>query len=157
MTARLRWDVDERGIGVAHARRWQPLIAGLADAAGEDGWVAEEPELHLLPHLDRATADGPVAVRRSWTEPDGTFVVELDWVGSAKPTRGALREVLFGLVGRIAETRTLVHEPAAARGRELEVLTGSIDDDGRFAGHGHMIRFRVVIDAGGAPSPSSEA
>jgi hypothetical protein len=157
VTARRRWDVDERGVGVADARRWEPLIAGLAGAAGEDGWVAEAPELHLLPHLERATADGPVAIRRSSTDLDGTFVVELDWVGSAEPTRRELREVLFGLVGLIAETRTLVHEPADAGGRELEVLTGSIDADGRFAGHGHTIRLRVAIDAPGAPPPSPEA
>ena len=52
-----RWDDDERGHGVADARQ---LVAGareLITAFGAHDWVAEEPELHLKPHVD-ACAEG---------------------------------------------------------------------------------------------------
>jgi hypothetical protein len=149
---RRRWDNDARGIGVADARAWQPLVASLAEAADTDGWIAEDPETHLLPHLVAAAERGPARIRRAETDPDGTFVVELTWIGPSEPTRGAVRAVLFDLVGAIAETVTLVHEPPAARGRELEVLTGATDGDGGFAGHGHALRFRVSAPASGSKS-----
>jgi hypothetical protein len=149
-TRRRRWDDDARGIGVADAHAWQPLVARLADAAGTDGWVAEDPEAHLLPHLVATAERGPVRIRQAVTDPDGTFVVELGWIGPAEPTRAAVRALLFDLVGAIAETVTLVHEPSTARGRELEVLTGATDGDSGFAGHGHTLRFRIAV-----PEPAS--
>ena len=47
-----RWDDDERGHGVADAHQ---LVAGaleLVAAFDERDWVAEDPELHLKPHVD---------------------------------------------------------------------------------------------------------
>ena len=110
-------------------------------------WVAEEPEAHLLPQLAAAAAVArhPVRIRGSRTDADGTFVVDLEWVGPAEPTRPAIRSVLFDLVGAVAETVTLVHEPSAGGGRELEVLTGILDGEGPFAGHGHTLRLTVAV------------
>jgi hypothetical protein len=54
---------------------------------------------------------------------------------------------LYALIATIAETVTVVHEPPAARGRVLEVLSGSADGDGPFAGHGHTIRLVVATPA----------
>ena len=52
-----RWDTDDRGTGVGDARALLPEARRLLAAMDADGWVAEEPEAHLLPHLHRACAD----------------------------------------------------------------------------------------------------
>jgi hypothetical protein len=141
-----RWDTDERGIGSADARAWRPLLEAVARDADADGWVAEEPEAHLLPHLVDASAGGPLAIRATRTEADGTFAVDLDWIGEAPPDRRALRSALFALITPIAETISLVHEPPASAGRVLEVLTGSGGDGpGSFAAHGHTLRLSVAV------------
>ncbi|HEY7969149.1 MAG TPA: hypothetical protein VID95_04085 [Candidatus Limnocylindrales bacterium] len=145
MSRRRRWDEDARGIGEADARSWAPLVETLATAVDEEGWVAEEPELHLLPHLAAATAAGPLAIRGSGTDADGTFVVDLDWVGPGEASRLAIRSGLYGLIATIAETVTVLHEPPDAKGRVLEMLFGSAGGGGPFAGHGHTLRFRVTV------------
>ena len=146
MTARRRrWDDDARGVGVADARAWRPLVATLAAVTETDGWVAEEPEAHLLPHLAAATTTGPLRIRRSASEADGTFLVELDWIGPHEATRRAVRAALFGLVATVAETVTVLRERPEAGGRELEALTGAEDGEDPFAGHGHTIRFTVAV------------
>jgi hypothetical protein len=150
--ARRRWDVDARGIGIADAAAWRPVVEDLAAIADTRGWVAEEPELHLLPHLAAAADGSPLRLRRAAAESDGTFVVELDWVSPEQPTRKGVRLALFALLATITETLTVIHEPPAARGRELEVLTGVRDGDGVFAAHGHTLRLRVAVaDAGTTP------
>jgi hypothetical protein len=50
MTAR-RWDDDERGEGVADAGAFAQGAEELVDAMRRPNWVAEQPEVHLLPHL----------------------------------------------------------------------------------------------------------
>src|SRR4051812_41658565 len=102
-TRRRRWDDDARGVGVADARAWQPLVGRLADATKMDGWVAEDPEAHLLPHLVATAERGPARISRAEAARDGTFVVELAWIGPADATRRAVRTMLFDLVGSIAE------------------------------------------------------
>ena len=147
MTRRRRWDDDARGIGTGDARAWRRLVETLATVVDEEGWVAEEPELHLLPHLEAATAAGPLAIHGTRTDADATFVVDLDWVGHGEPSRLAIRSALYALIATVAETITVLHEPPAAQGRVLEVLSGSGGDDGPFAGHGHTIQLVVSAPA----------
>ena len=57
-----RWDPDERGIGVGDARAHRDVIDALRRAAVEPGWVAEDPEKHLGPHVTGTLAgEGPFA------------------------------------------------------------------------------------------------
>jgi hypothetical protein len=49
-----RWDIDERGRGVADARHFADGARELVDAMVEEDWVAEDPDAHLLPHIRRA-------------------------------------------------------------------------------------------------------
>src|SRR5687768_1478367 len=49
-----RWDTDERGRGVADGGWIAPDVRRLLDTLAEPGWVAEDPDIHLLPHLRRA-------------------------------------------------------------------------------------------------------
>jgi hypothetical protein len=145
---RPRWDPDDRGIGVADARGHLPVLDALRAAAAEDGWVAEAPEDHLLPHIVAAAGEGsPLDVIATRTTPDGTFELDARWIGEAAPGRATLRAAAFALIGSVAEVSTVVHE---ARGPDdeaiFEVMTGQLPDDTAFATHGHTLRLRLRVD-----------
>ena len=106
MTSR-RWDGDDRGRGVADARRLEPGAEELLEALREPEWVSEDAGDHLLPHLRRACERGAVPLRLEGasTEPDGAFVVELAWLGRPEDVR-AVRAAVYALIGEIAESAT---------------------------------------------------
>jgi hypothetical protein len=139
---RRRWDIDERGVGVADASELAPPIDELAALARQDGWVAEDPEAHLLPHLVRAIeADGsPWRLIRSGVE-RGAFVLDLAWSGDGKR---ALRADAFALLGTIAEAATTVCETSAGDSTEFSVVTGTPPATSPYATHGHTIRLRIA-------------
>jgi hypothetical protein len=153
-----RWEDDERGAGVADASAAVPRIAGLRAHAGRAGWVAEEPEAHLWPHLERAIAvPGSPWRNAAWTiDPEGRLVVELEHLGSITDRPVAeLRADAFALVGQVAEISTFVRvaEPPEAGGllstgartdMEVDVVTGLLDDETPFASHGHTLRLRIA-------------
>jgi hypothetical protein len=56
--SRRRWDTDDRFTGVADASAFAAAVDELAGLARRPGWVAEEPEVHLVPHLRRAEVAG---------------------------------------------------------------------------------------------------
>src|SRR6266513_449369 len=56
--SRQRWDTDDRFTGVADASAFAAAIDELAALARRPGWVAEEPDLHLVPHLRDASVTG---------------------------------------------------------------------------------------------------
>ncbi len=58
----LRWDGDERGEGVADATAFVDGAVELVDAMRHPSWVAEEPEVHLLPHIERACRTLPLEI-----------------------------------------------------------------------------------------------
>ena len=139
-----RWDPDERGIGVGDARAHLGRLEALRAAADEEGWVAEEPDAHLLPHILRHIGDGaPWAVQATSTEPDGTFVVELRWTGPADAGRGTIQIAAYALIGVVAEGMTVIAEIVDPRGLAFEVLTGMLADQTHFAPHGHTLRLRI--------------
>jgi hypothetical protein len=144
---RPRWDGDPTGIGIGDARAIVPLLDALRLRALEPGWVAEDPELHLLPHLVAAAAStGRVAIAGTVADAAGSFDVDLTWIGDPEPDRKAIRTALFALVGAIVETTTAIHEPPAAAGREIELVTGSTESTA-FAPHGHVVRIRLNVPA----------
>jgi hypothetical protein len=140
-----RWDPDERGIGVADARAHLERLDALRAAAAEDGWVAEEPEVHLLPHVVRHLADGaPFSLQEATIDPDGTFVVVVRWTGADGAGRGTLRVAAYALIAVVAESTTVITQ-ADDQGRQVfEVVTGMLADQTLFASHGHTLR--LVID-----------
>jgi hypothetical protein len=140
---RPRWEGDSRGRGVADGRGFTLGLAELVDATGEATWVAEEPELHLLPHLRPACETVPLELESAATAADGTFEVELRWTGEQGAV-GRLREAVFALLGAIAETSTYVRQRNGEAGELLfEVVTGMLEPDTSFAPHGHTLRVRV--------------
>jgi hypothetical protein len=151
-----RWDDDERGRGVADARRLLPGAEELTTALAEAEWVAEQPEAHLLPHLRRRLeADGSrFELVRARDEPGGGYALELAWKGAGGDLR-AVRAAVYALVGEVAESATYVRQrvepPAAdvdagAPGARVffEVATGMLDGDTPFASHGHVLLVRVA-------------
>ena len=145
-----RWDPDERGIGVADARRHLARLDAMRAAAAEDGWVAEEPEVHLLPHIIRHLADGaPFALQETTTDLDGTFVVVVRWAGPGDVGRGTVRTAAYALIAVIAESTTAITQTDDEARQIFEVVTGVLADQTRFAAHGHTLR--LVIDQPAEP------
>ena len=142
---RRRWDTDERGHGITDARRFLPDARALELAMDTDDWIAEEPEAHLLPHLERAIeASGGRWHLTAERNDDGLLEMTLLWTGhdDGRPA-AALRADAFALIGQVAETASLVRERREGDDAIFEITTGMLEGDGHFAPHGHMVRLRV--------------
>ena len=148
-----RWEPDERGIGVGDARAHLARLDALREAAAKEGWVAEEPEAHLLPHILRHVGDGaPFTIDSTATRPDGTFVVDLRWTGPAGTDRRAIRIAAYALIGVIAEGTTVIAEAVGSDGHLFEVVTGMLADQTEFASHGHTLRLTIAGPPAKRPS-----
>jgi len=133
-----RWDTDTRGTGIADATPGLPALDRLADAMRLEGWVAEEPELHLLPHLEAGAETVGATIRRTSTS-DGEFEVQL---ARGERSGAEMRMVTLALVSTIAEASTHVRQVGES---EFEVVTGMLPGDSPiFAAHGHLLRLRFV-------------
>ena len=157
-----RWDTDEHGTGVADATAELPRIAALRAHAGRTSWVAEEPEAHLWPHLDRAirTPGSPWRSATWLIDADGRLVVDLEYVADdADRPLAAVRADAFALVGHVAETSSFIRvaEMAETNGTAassgppvvlVDVVTGLLDDETSFASHGHTLRLRIARVSG---------
>jgi hypothetical protein len=144
MTSR-RWDSDERGRGVADARASLPAIQQLAELAGSDDWVAEDPEAHLLPGLRERLEISSLTIESVEVDPDGALRVRLTYLH--KPSRRQLRQSVWAILGGVAELATFVRETRTSDGVSFEVVTGNPSDEGPFATHGHVIRLEIVQPA----------
>ena len=146
----LRWDGDERGEGVADATAFAAGVVELVDAMRLPTWVAEDPEIHLLPHIERACQTLPFEIEGAGVSPEGSYDLHLRWTERAAPV-GQVRAAAFALVGSFAEVSTYVRQrriTGSAHEDEtlvFEVVTGSLD--GTFAPHGHTIRIVVPLPA----------
>lgn len=111
-------------------------------------WVAEAPELYLLPHLRaEAERDGPPwRLGVATFEPDGRYVVELAWT-AAPASSAEVRAAAFRLVASIAELSTHVRERRTDDWVGYEVTTGVLGGDGPWGGHGHVVVFRLIEGA----------
>ena len=136
---RQRWDTDDRFTGVADAGAFAAPVEELAGLARRPGWVAEEPEAHLVPHLRGAEVAG---LRLSgWhTGEDGVLEAVAEY--RAGESRRGLRRRAWALLGTIAEPAASVRERPDGDRVVFEVVTG-IPDGGRFASHGHTVRLTL--------------
>ena len=147
-----RWDTDERGAGVGDARALLPEARRLLAAMDAEGWVAEDPEAHLLPHLRRACADGRLPLESSPRPPRRAAPTSSTCAGSARPARGAAPgSPATPCSASVAEPSTFVRERHADDVLVLDAATGVLDGDGPFAAHGHVLVLRVR-GAGGGPA-----
>ena len=139
---RPRWDIDERGRGVASAEAYLDHSDALRAAMAEPDWVAEEPDLHLLPHVRRFCEASDVLSLDDWSIWDGVLVLDL----SSDRSGGERHAAVFALIGTFAEPATLVRQ--LRQDREYVVVTGVLEGDSVFGPHGHTVMVRV----GGAPA-----
>jgi len=144
----LRWDGDERGEGVADATGFVAGVLKLVEAMRSRSWVAEEPGVHLLPHIERACRTLLLEVEDARLSTDGSFDLRLSWTGQGWRV-GEIRAAVFALVGGFAEIATYVRQPQVTSENSdetllFEIVTGILDDgDNVFAPHGHTVRIGV--------------
>lgn len=146
-----RWDGDERGLGIADARRLVSGAGELVAAFEEPQWVAEQPELHLRPHVEAwCERDQRLALSDTRSDELGGFVLDLEWRGP-RGSVGEVRAAVFALIGQFAEEATYVRQRRlspddAHRGGDLrfEVGTGELAPDPRFDSHGHLVLINVA-------------
>jgi hypothetical protein len=144
-----RWDIDERGEGVGDASAEARRVDDLRALAERPGWVTEEPEAHLWPHLERAIQEpsSPWVSADHSIDPDGRLIVDLVHApAEADRARAGLQADVLRLVGLVIEGATFVE--IEERGLDdtlvIDVVTGMLDDQTPFKAHGHTLRFRVT-------------
>lgn len=135
-----RWDGDERGHGVASGESHVQHARRLLDALELPDWVAEEPELHLLPHLERAALGLGFGLRGAASD-GAVYELRLTWLGDQG--RGPLRRAAHSLIGSIAEESTHVAEWVDGDVVVFDVATGNVTEDRHFGPHGHLLRLRI--------------
>lgn len=140
-----RWEGDNRGRGVADAARLAPGAIELVAAFKQPAWVAEEPEIHLRPHVEAwCRRDRRMALTHAHTDDLNAYILDLEWC-SAGAGVGEARAAVFALIGSFAESVTYVRQHRVASGRsgspmtlQFEVGTGELGD-ARFDPHGHVV------------------
>jgi len=142
--ARKRWDTDDRFTGVADASAFAPAVEELAALARRPRWIAEDPELHLAPHLRVASVDG-LRVGEIRAVREGVLAVTAEC--DRGTSRGELRRLAWALLGTIAEPAASVRERHEGEAAIYEVVTGIPDNAGPFASHGHTIRLTLMPTA----------
>ena len=138
-----RWDTDTRGTGIGDGHWIASAVQRLLEALAAPGWVAEEPDVHLLPHLRRA-CDAP---NSPWTLigaelHDAVYVVRLEW-SRPQPRLRQLRADALALIGTVAEASTFVRQRMTEGEIEYHVTTGMLEGDSPFAAHGHLLLLRI--------------
>ena len=107
---RARWDGDTRGQGVGDAGQ---LVAGASDlitAFTETAWVTEQPENHLLPHIEAwCHQDQRLSITGTSIDDRNAYIVNLEWRGASVGV-GQVRAAIFALIGSFAETATYVRQ-----------------------------------------------
>ena len=153
-----RWEGDERRQGVADAKRLTSCAHELLEAFREPTWVAEQPNLHLRPHIETwCEADPRLALTDARTDDSAAYVLDLSWRG-APASVGEARAAVFALIGSFAESATYVRQrrvPGDGHGMatrlQFEVGTGELGSDARFAPHGHVVVINLAGEIGRAP------
>ena len=136
-----RWDTDDRYTGVADASDFAPAIEELAALARRPGWVTEDPENHLVPHLQEAGVPG---LRVLGYQPDGNGVLHVTAEYREGDSHGEIRRHAWALIATVAELATSVRERDDGGTIVFDVVTGIPEDAGRFATHGHTLRLTLT-------------
>jgi len=138
-----RWDNDQRGHGVADGGWIAESVRALLAALEAPDWIAEDPDVHLLPHLQRACNEtGSPWTLQSTEMVDGLYIVTLDWSGPT-PRLSNLRADVFALLGAVAETVLFVHQHVLNDTIHYDVTIGILDGDSPFRAHGHLLQLQI--------------
>lgn len=138
-----RWEGDLRGKGVGDGSWIAKSVSTLHDAVQQPLWIAEAPEEHIMPHIQRACAQPGAPWQLSGAAiRGGIFDIDLKWTRQRASVR-QLRSDLFALIGEFAEVTTFIRQVVAEGGIEFHVTTGFVAGDTSFADHGHVVRLYV--------------
>jgi hypothetical protein len=135
-----RWDIDERGHGIADARQFADGARELVAAMETTDWVAEEPEAHLLPHIRRTCEGSPLSLVGAEVAEDGVLVVELRWEAGDE----SHRPDVWRVIGSFAESASYLHQWSENGTDVFDVVTGMLAGQTAFAPHGHTVRIRLT-------------
>ena len=135
-----RWDTDDRYTGVADASSFAPAIEELAALARRPGWVAENPEIHLIPHLQDADVPG---LRVLGCQPAGDGVLHVTAEYRTGDSRRDIRLHAWALIAAVAEPAASVREYNDGSVIIFDVVTGIPENAGPFATHGHTLRLTL--------------
>lgn len=142
-----RWDGDENLEGVASGKVFMPHVERLARLLDEDKWIAEDPDIHLRPHIYRAVEKiRSLELVRAVEIPRGIYEVKLRWEPT-DATAGDLRSEIFSVIGTFAEATTQVEQRIVDDEIHFEVATGMPDEETPFKTHGHLVRLRITGEA----------
>ncbi|MEU6430937.1 hypothetical protein ABZ860_33985 [Microbispora sp. NPDC046973] len=134
-----RWDDDERLTGIADASAMEPQVSALLDAMAREGWVTEDPEAHLLPHLRRACGSEWLLTGERLLD-DGVYEVTVSLAGDREGVH--VQRDVIRLLSAIAEAVFFVRQAGPG---VFECVTGMLDGDPPgFKSHGHMVRLIVT-------------
>jgi hypothetical protein len=155
-TPRPRWDGDERGRGIADGTAHAPHVRRLLDTMASPGWMAEDPDGHMLPRLGSACQEAGSPWTLLSTRLDGAvFEVALAWDREGSCI-GRLRAYAYALIGSVAEGSGHICQHVADGGIFYEVTTGMLDGDSGFSAHEHLQRLLVRGEAARAIAASME-
>jgi hypothetical protein len=78
-----RWDGDDRGQGIGDAAQLVSGASELVAAFRQPTWVAEQPELHLLPPVEAWCRRDQRLALTSGAHADGTHahILDFEWRG----------------------------------------------------------------------------
>ena len=140
-----RWDGDETGAGISSGEAFMPPLRGLLEEMARSDWTTEQPEAHLLPHLERwLGANASDLTLAEVRDEDGVLVIEL---GDHRRGGHDLREAVYRLISTVAEPTTTIVEREEPDARVFEIVLALQPWQGAFPkGHGHLVRLRVAGD-----------
>ena len=135
-----RWDIDDRGHGVADARQFADGARELVAAMETTHWVTEEPEAHLLPHIRRILQASLLSLVTAEVDEHGVLVVELRLEGGDE----SHWPEVWRVVGSFAESASYLHQWSDNGTDVFDIVTGMLAGETHFAPHGHTVRLRVT-------------
>ena len=146
-----RWDGDNRGRGIGDAAQLAPGANELVAAFTQPAWVAEEPELHLRPHVEAwRQRDQRLVLTDAFIDDRNAYILDLEWRGASAGV-GQARATVFSLIGSFAESATYVRQRRVASDGsgskmklQFEVGTGELAPEARFDPHGHVVVINVA-------------
>ena len=146
-----RWDGDDRGQGIGDAAQLLSGASELVAAFRRPTWVAEQPELHLLPHVEAwCRRDQRLALTSARADDTHAYVLDFEWRGAISSV-GSARAAAFSLIGCFAEAVTYVRQrwlpsddDSGAMKLQFQVRTGELAPEARFEPHGHVVLINVA-------------
>ena len=140
---RRRWDTDERGHGIASAESLLSDLDALRTVMARSDWIAEDPEAYLGDHFRRACGreGAPMRLARVASE-DAILILELE--APENLDKPAIRAEVLTILGSFAEASTFIRESDRNGAMVFDAVTGVLDGDGPYAGHGHLVRFLIT-------------